>query len=118
MVMKYLIAVLIITIFLVVNAEKGHSGRRNQLSFSLKSNGLSMNIPINPNYSKRDKGIPTFQLMKDEVVDMWDSLVFAETNEQRLRTASTIMRRCEPILKVAGGVMIAGALTKILMDKR
>lgn len=71
--------------------------------------------------SSTSRGLKTtsiFTAVKDEVVDIWDSLAYAESNKERFENAAEILRRHKTTIGLAGGLLTSVAFAKFLASKR
>lgn len=86
------------------------------------SSSLSINSAISSKFNGKKLALPSLSTIKmvatsakDEIVDIFESIVYAETGEERLENTIDIMKRHKNVIAVVGGGLV---LKKILGYKR
>mmetsp|Transcript_38104 Transcript_38104/g.38788 ORF Transcript_38104/g.38788 Transcript_38104/m.38788 type:complete len:146 (+) Transcript_38104:184-621(+) len=80
---------------------------------SLKPNAIS--IQANAIKNRREAIINDF---KDEMVDIWDSLVYAETNKERVQTLGEIINRHQSTIGFISTSVMAVTVLRYVTKKR
>ena len=62
--------------------------------------------------------ISFFKGIRDELVDCFDSLVFAENNDERLQNAKNIIRRHQATAKLLSCGLVAGGVVTVILKRR
>eukprot|EP01041_Mallomonas_annulata_P009115 gene9115-18883_t len=103
-------------------SEQKIKARKTKQGFSsgIKSNKISRssNAAVLQSSPKMELLPIIINDVKDELIDIWDSLAYANSKEERLKNAVSIYNRHKTTLGAVGGIVATAAFIKFLTAKR